>query len=398
MNEKMIIVGTHDENTITQMQNAVADDRIHAGVLCADGHKGYSVPIGGVLVSRESFAPCTVGFDIACGMKAVKLNVKSRDIQNDMSRIMDEVAQRISFGIGRANNTKVDHDLFDDEAWKMSVFSGMKDAARSQLGTVGGGNHFASYTVDEDDNVWACCHFGSRGMGHKTATWFFDKMGSRDDMDSPPLLLDENSALGEEYIQAIELAGKYAYAGRDWVCDELARILNTDIAHEIHLHHNFLWKEEHNGEMFWVGRKGATPAFPGQQGMVGASMCEPCVIVEGVESDLSQKLFYSTVHGAGRVMSRTQAKGKRSRKTGELILDFEGKPKNAGSVTQEMMNDWVKKSGVELRGGDVDESPFVYRRLSDVLLHHEGTIKQVHSLTPIGVAMSPRNIVDPYKD
>lgn len=398
MSEKLTIVGNHDENTILQMQIAAEDWRVHKAVLCADGHKGYGVSIGGVLISKEHFAPCTVGFDIACGMKAVKLNVKADAIRNNIGRIMDDVARRISFGIGRSNNTVVDHELFDDETWKMPAFHGLKDSARTQLGTVGGGNHFAILTSDEDGNVWAACHFGSRGLGHKTATWFLEKMGAVDDMDAPPLWLHERSALGEEYIQAINLAGKYAYAGRDWVCNELADILKAKITQEVHLHHNFLWKEEHDGEEFWVGRKGSTPAFPGQQGMIGASMCEPCVIVEGVESDFSKQLHYSTVHGAGRVMSRTQAKGKRNRKTGELILDAEGNPKNTGAVSQEMMDEWVKRVGIELRGGDVDESPFVYKRLPEVLVHHEGTIKVLHTLTPIGVSMAPKHVFDPYKD
>lgn len=398
MNEKLKIVGIHDENTILQMEIAAEDWRVHKAVLCADGHKGYSVPIGGVLVSKEHFAPCTVGFDIACGMKAVKLNVKANGVRRNISRIMDDVARRISFGVGRSNNTKVDHDLFDDEAWKLPVFQGLKDAARTQLGTVGGGNHFTNLSFDENDNVWATCHFGSRGLGHKTATWFLEKMGAVDDMDSPPMFLHERSALGEEYIQAINLAGRYAYAGRDWVCDELADILGAKIVEEVHLHHNFLWKEEHYGEQFWVGRKGSTPAFPGQRGMIGASMCEPCVIVEGVDSELSKELFFSTIHGAGRVMSRTEAKGKRDRKTGELLLDANGVPKKVGAVSQEMMDDWVKRAGVELRGGNVDESPFVYKRLPEVLAHHEGTIRVLHILTPVGVAMAPKHVIDPYKD
>jgi len=398
MGEKLTIIGDHDENTILQMEVAASDHRVHHAVLCADGHKGYQVAIGGVLISKEHFAPATVGFDIACGMKAVRLDAKADDVKKDISRIMDDVASRISFGIGRSNNTTVDHELFDDESWKMPVFNGLKDSARTQLGTVGGGNHFAILTVDEDENVWAACHFGSRGLGHKTATWFLEKMGAVDDMDSAPLFLHEREALGEEYIQAINLAGKYAYAGRDWVCEELAKILGATITQEVHLHHNFLWREEHNGEQFWVGRKGSTPAFPGQQGMIGASMCEPCVIVEGVDSDLSRQLYFSTVHGAGRVMSRTQAKGKRSRKTGELLLDVNGVPKNVGAVSQEMMNEWVKKANVELRGGDVDESPFVYKRLPEVLVHHSGTIKTLHTLTPIGVSMAPKNVFDPFKD
>jgi len=385
-----------DPGAVTQIETC--SRFVNYAALCADHHKGYSVPIGGVLADLERFAPAAVGYDIACGMKAVRLDADAKEIQRDISRIMDEIAQRISFGVGLHNQQRVDHELFDDEAWKLRPLAPLKELARSQLGTVGGGNHWANVFVDEQDRVWVGCHFGSRGLGHKTATWFLEEMGASDAIDAPPAMLHQQGALGGEYIEAIGLAGKYAYAGRDWVCQELGRILGAKAVEEVHLHHNFLWQEEHMGEKFWVGRKGATPAFPGQRGLVGASMCEPCAIVEGVDSELSKSLFYSTVHGAGRVMSRTQAKGKRNRKTGELLLNPDGTPKAVGAVTDKMMDEWVARAGVELRGGDVDESPFVYKRLPEVLAHHEGSIKVIHWLRPIGVAMAPRNVIDPYKD
>lgn len=367
-------------------------------VMCADHHKGYAVPIGGVMGDPERFAPSAVGYDIACGMKAVRLDANADEVRSRISAIMDKIAGTISFGLGRRNNEEVDHALFDSDAWKLRALKPLKELARSQLGTVGGGNHWCNVFVDEQDRVWVGCHFGSRGLGHKTATWFMEQIDSKDDMDAPPAIMHERSAIGEEYIEAINLAGEYAYAGRDWVCEKLASIVGAKIVEEVHLHHNFLWKEKHGDQELWVGRKGSTPAFPGQRGLVGASMGEACAIVEGVDSELSKELLYSTVHGAGRVMSRTEAAGKRSRKTGELILDESGQPKKAPKVTREMMDQWVRDAGVELRGGDVDESPHVYKRLPEVLSHHEGTVRVVHTLTPLGVAMADKSIVDPFKD
>lgn len=359
-------------------------------IMCADHHKGYAVPIGGVLASQETFSPNTVGFDIACGMKAVRIDATVADVQPHIAAIMDDVMRRISFGVGRHNNTEVDHSLFDSDAWKLSCASPHKEMARKQLGTIGSGNHWTNVFSDEKGQIWVGCHFGSRGLGHKIATWFFDQLGASDNMDAGPTMLHQSAPLGEEYLEAIELAGKYAYAGRDWVCDELARIIGAKQLEEVHSHHNFLWREKHGNLDYWVGRKGATPAWPGQRGLVGASMAEPSVIVEGVETSLSAELLYSTVHGAGRIMSRTAARGKINWKTGEV--------KSAGAVSPEMMNNWVNDASVELRGGGLDESPDCYKRLPEVLEHHEDSIKVVHTLKPIGVAMAPSGTKDPYKD
>jgi tRNA-splicing ligase RtcB len=141
--------------------------------------------------------------------------------------------------------------------------------------------------------------------------------------------------------------------------------------------------------MLWVVRKGATPAFPGQRGFVGGTMAEGSVILEGVENENSKYSLYSTVHGAGRVMGRMEAKGTFDRKTGEI--------KRIGKVSQLMMDTWVQNTGIELRGAGIDESPDCYKRLDSVLEACEDSIKILHKLTPVGVAMSG-NEFDPYKD
>ncbi|HEX7877976.1 MAG TPA: RtcB family protein, partial [Candidatus Eisenbacteria bacterium] len=188
----------------------------------------------------------------------------------------------------------------------------------------------------------------------------------------------------------MELAGRYAYAGRDWVCEEVARLLGARILEEVHNHHNFAWRERHDGRDLWVVRKGATPAFPGQKGFVGGSMGDISVILEGVESEESKQALYSTVHGAGRVMSRTAARGKLNYRTRQVVTP--------GAVSREMMMDWVRKAGVELRGAGTDESPHCYKRLPEVLRHHAASVRILHTLQPIGVAMAGEDVVDPYKD
>ncbi len=325
-----------------------------------------------------------------CGNKAVRLDIPARTVRSKIKKIMDDIWSHLSFGVGRNNKQEVDHELFDDETWKMHPVKPLKQMARNQLGTIGSGNHYVDVFADELDRVWVGVHFGSRGLGHKTATFFLEAGGASDGMDADPLVLDVRSSLGGDYLACMELAGRYAYAGRDWVCAEVARLLGAKIVEEVHNHHNYAWKETHGGRDLWVVRKGATPAFPGQRGFVGGSMGDQSVILEGVASDESADSLCSTVHGAGRVMSRTAARGKTNRKTGEVIAP--------GAVSREMMQDWIRDKGVELRGAGVDESPHCYKRLPDVLAHHAASIRVLHTLTPLGVAMAGPDIVDPYKD
>jgi tRNA-splicing ligase RtcB len=291
----------------------------------------------------------------------------------------------------------VDHELFDDPLWREKPFDQLKPMAQSQLGTVGSGNHYVDIFVDEADRVWVGVHFGSRGLGHKTATIFLNKAGGKDGMDVAPTVVRRDSALGQTYLAGMELAGRYAYAGREYVARQVVKkILWAKIVEEVHNHHNFAWEEEHNGEKLLVVRKGATPAFPGQKGFIGGSMGDDAVIIEGVDSEASKEALYSTVHGAGRIMSRTAAKGKSVSETGE-----DGKTRRIrkpGLVRHDEMMRWLHDRKVELRGGDLDEAPQAYRRLPEVLTAHEGTIRVLHTLSPIGVAMAGQDIFDPYKD
>lgn len=387
------------------LQNAVEQmERIASGAervaLMADHHLGYSMPIGGVALYRDVVSPSGVGFDIACGNKAVKTNLTDDDVVPCIKGAMDAVFNEISFGVGRKNATPVDHQLFDDDpAWGIPAVKELEPLARGQLGTVGSGNHYVDIFLDEDLYVWVGVHFGSRGFGHKIATHFLKAAGGKDDIDAEPTLIAAQSDLGQEYIAAMNLAGRFAYAGRDYVCDYVVReILGGEIVEEVHNHHNFAWREEHFGEQYWVVRKGATPAFPGQRGFVGGSMGENSVILEGVDTELNREALRSTVHGAGRVMSRTEAAGKKRWKRVEP-----GKPKQLvqvkeGSTSREMMLDWVTGAGVELRGAGTDESPHCYKRLNDVLAAHGDSIRILHTLKPIGVAMAGIDEFDPYKD
>ncbi|HTU47642.1 MAG TPA: RtcB family protein [Bryobacteraceae bacterium] len=378
-----------DEGALSQIRTcALTANRV---ALMADHHKGYAVPIGGVVAYEDAISPSGVGFDIACGNKAVLTDAPADEVRRNIKSIMDDVWRTISFGVGRNNNEKVAHPLFDANhpGWHTQPAKGLKRMAENQLGTVGSGNHYVDIFADEMDRIWVGVHFGSRGLGHKIATHFLKAAGAKDGMDVEPCVLPVHSDLGAQYVEAMKLAGEYAYAGRDWVCARVVSLLGASILEEVHNHHNFARLEEHVGKTLWVVRKGATPAFPGQRGFVGGSMGDMSVILEGVESAFGNETLYSTVHGAGRVMGRMEAKGKYT-KTGECV--------RAGRVTPEMMHEWVVRENVELRGAGLDESPHCYKRLPDVLAEHAGTIRILHTLQPLGVAMAGANEFDPYKD
>src|SRR5262245_7357994 len=377
-----------DPEALAQIQRcrSTAD----AAALMADHHIGYAVPIGGVVVYKDAISPSGVGFDIGCGNKAVLTDMPAAEARAKIGTLMDDIFDRLSFGMGQKNKRRADSDVFGRDEWRLPVAAKLKSLAQDQLGTIGSGNHYVDLFIDEQDRVWVGVHFGSRGLGHKLATHFLQAGGARDAVHGDPLVIPRGHALFDDYIAAMRLAGAFAYAGRDWVCAEVVRLLGARALDEVHNHHNFAWLEEHHGEQVWVVRKGATPAFPGQRGFVGGSMGDDAVIIEGVESPLARTAYYSTVHGAGRVMSRTAARGKVDRRTGEV--------RKPGAVTHQMLRDWGRDRAVELRGAGTDEAPQCYKRLPEVLAHHEETIRVLHRLKPIGVAMAGEKEFDPYKD
>ena len=436
--------GPVDERSRAQLERCMQAGGAEHGVLCADHHPGYSQPIGGGIAYPDHISPSGVGYDIGCGNKAALTDLTRADLEAaGIPKVMREITERISFGMGVPARERVDHPVLD--RIREAPFAGqrkMLDLAAKQLGTVGSGNHFVNLFADEEDRVWVGVHFGSRGFGHKTATGFlavaqgqpFDEgerkrrglKVSEGEMDSPPVLLSLEDEAGQAYVEAMELAGEYAYAGRDVVVAKVLEILGARAVREVHNHHNFAWREEHFGTEAWVVRKGCTPAWPGQEGFVGGSMGEPSVILEGTEDPANAQALYSTVHGAGRVMSRSMAAGRVKRATvfackvrdcpfavpakaykGQKCPDH---PKagvsklRTATVVRPGKVDWpaVRKElaakGIVVVGGGADEAPEVYKRLPNVLAAHGDSIRVKHTLTPLGVAMAGADVFDPYKD
>lgn len=432
------VFGQHEEKTLAQLEDVAT--RAERVALMADGHLGYVMPIGGVAAYRNQVSVVGVGFDIACGNAAILTDLKSEGFgRADLNALADDIASTLSFGMGRNNKSDdapVDDPLFDAPEWEAvprKERTSLREKARNQLGTIGSGNHYVDVFDDEQGRIWVGVHFGSRGFGHTVASGFLSLAAGKEFGERVPeseCLLDLGSRIGSDYWALMGLAGEYAYVGREWVARKVVALLGGKELDLVHNHHNFAWKETHAGEEYVVVRKGATPAFPGQRGFVGGSMGDNAVIVEGVESDRSASAMYSTVHGAGRVMSRTQAAGKMKREKvwacgmrgcdGSLPIqsargDDGSNPKcptcgskthkretfkrvRDGLVTWQMLQEWIEPKGVVLRGGGLDESPHAYRRLPDVLAAQGDTIRVLHTLRPLIVVMAGENEFDPYKD
>jgi tRNA-splicing ligase RtcB len=211
--------GTIDRRSLDQLERCMEAGDADFGVLCADHHPGYSQPIGGGIAYEGYVSPSGVGYDIGCGNKAAQTELTQSDLDalGGVERIMGEITCRISFGMGVPAAERTEHPVL--ERIRRADFApqrGLADLAASQLGTVGAGNHYVNLMEDEKGRIWVGVHFGSRGFGHRTASGFlalaqglsFGARAHEGEMDSPPVLFEIDSELGESYVAAMELAGE----------------------------------------------------------------------------------------------------------------------------------------------------------------------------------------------
>lgn len=448
MDKPLKIFGEHQENAVEQIQHVMRDDRVVAGALMADHHLGYSMPIGGVVAYKDAISPSGVGFDIACGNMCVRTNVRLTDlvphgVPDDayepeqmtahIKPIMREIQRRVSFGLGRSNAEPVEHELFDDELWETQELKPLKEKAMAQLGTVGSGNHYVDLLIDDEGRVWIANHFGSRGFGHTVASGFLAVAAGKTFTDrvresEDPAVLDIGTPSGDMYVEAMRLAGRYAYAGREYVIGQVLNLLGAESDFEVHNHHNFAWEENGN----WVVRKGATP-LTYEFAFIGGSMGDVSVIVRGRKDSADPTdirdigAIGSAPHGAGRIMSRTKAAGRLRkmwmcpnrncdfepyRSTGNTMSGHEkGKCPKCGiplrkismldtseaAINWNEVRDDLTARGISVLGAGADEAPGVYKDLTTVLSAHPN-IEILHSLTPIGVVMAGSDVRDPYKN
>jgi tRNA-splicing ligase RtcB len=380
-----------EPQALQQMAHAARLPVAVAGALMPDAHVGYGLPIGGVLATDNAVIPYAVGVDIACRMKLTVLDLPPSTVVDEPGRLATALERETRFGTGAAFKTPHQHDVMDAD-WRVTpVTARMKDKAWGQLGTSGSGNHFVEFgelTVTDEaaglprgTYLALLSHSGSRGSGAQVAQ-HYSKLAKTLHPELPPELaqlawLDLSSEAGQEYWAAMELMGRYAAANHHVIHRQIARALGVDVRLDIENHHNFAWRERHRlpdgseAEVI-VHRKGATPAGDGVLGIIPGSMATPGYVVRGKGSPSS---LDSASHGAGRRMSRTQAK-----------QTF------TWGAAQQMLRD----RGVTLLSAGLDEVPMAYKDIDEVMAAQDDLVEILARFQPRIVKMAPGN--EPAED
>ena len=362
-----------------QMDNAVSLPVAVRGALMPDAHVGYGLPIGGVLATDNAVIPYAVGVDIACRMKLTVLDWPVATLENKKKTLIDSLQRETRFGIGAEFKSPHDHAVMDQH-WNFSKLTqGLKTKAWKQLGTSGSGNHFVEYgTLEITDatlglptgNYLALLsHSGSRGTGATIAD-HYSKLARQLHPELPKALqhlawLDLDSEAGQAYWQSMELMGHYAAANHAIIHHKIAQALGAQVLLDIENHHNYAWRETHDGKSVIVHRKGATPAGRGVLGIIPGSMTAPGFIVRGKGNSAS---LNSAAHGAGRRMSRTLAKK---------------------TFNWEMGREILAANQVTLISAGLDELPMAYKDIETVMQQQSDLVEVSGVFQPRIVKMAP---------
>ncbi len=374
----------HDAAALEQMRNACAVPVAAAGALMPDAHVGYGLPIGGVLATENAVIPYAVGVDIACRMKMTVLDLPVTALSDQQARLTAAIERETRFGVGASFKARRQHDVLDAD-WKASrITADLKDKAWSQLGTSGSGNHFVEFgslTVTDaaaglppGEYLALLSHSGSRGSGAAIAQ-HFSKVARQAHPELPQPLshlawLDLSSEAGLEYWLAMELMGEYASANHALIHQHVARALGAEVRLDLENHHNYAWRERHvlpdgREREVIVHRKGATPAGAGILGIIPGSMATPGYVVRG--RGLAASLD-SASHGAGRRMSRTEAKKRFNWADAQRFL---------------------RERGVTLISAGLDEVPMAYKDIDEVMAAQRDLVEPLARFDPRLVKMAP---------
>lgn len=368
-----------EEGAIKQMETAMKLPVAVAGALMPDAHQGYGLPIGGVLATNNAVIPYGVGVDIGCRMCLTLYNMPVALLDSKKDDFKKLLMLNTMFGTATFKKPKEHVILERSEFSDIKIVRDLKDRARAQLGSSGGGNHFVEFGVVEIINpinefnvapgtyLALLSHSGSRGLG-ATIAGHYTKVA----MDVCKLpqeakhlaWLDLNTEAGQEYWLAMNLAGDYASACHHQIHERMAIGLRETPIAMIENHHNFAWKEKDaKGNEVIVHRKGATPAGKGVLGIIPGSMATPGFIVRGKGEVAS---INSASHGAGRTMSRTKAKQ---------------------TLSGADVNAFLKHAGVELIGSGLDEAPMAYKNIHQVMDSQKKLVEVMGSFMPKIVRM-----------
>lgn len=371
-----------EEGAIKQMETAVRLPVAVGGALMPDAHQGYGLPIGGVLATRNAIIPYGVGVDIGCRMSLSIFDISEVEFERNKSQFKRELIAHTKFGAGNGfrGHEKSEHEILHHSLFTTNAIVKMLyDKAAAQLGSSGGGNHFVEWGIIEffatnnqlnisaGKYVALLTHSGSRGLGATLAA-HYTKM-AREICKLPKeaghlayLMLDTEE--GNEYWNAMNLAGDYASACHQIIHNKLAKAIRTQPICTVENHHNFAWKEFWNNEEVIVHRKGATPAGKGTLGIIPGSMTAPGFLVQG-KGEMSS--INSASHGAGRQMSRTVANN---------------------SFRMNEVKEVLKKEDVMLMGGGTDEAPMAYKDIHKVMQAQTDLVEILAQFQPKIVRMA----------
>jgi tRNA-splicing ligase RtcB len=344
--------------------------------LMADAHKGFGSTVGSVIATEGAIIPSAVGVDIGCGMIAARLNISSHDLPDDLSRAHDLITLAVPAGVGQGHQ---DRTL---DALREVPFSGstdltdkQKETIRKQYGSLGSGNHFVELCLDENDDVWIVLHSGSRGIGNQLASAHIEKAKGLmkqwvSELPDPDLAyLPEGAPEFQAYIDDMLWAQDYAALNRRRMLSAVLGALREGLDNPhlalagdlVNCHHNFTTRENHRGRNLWITRKGAIQARQGGLGVIPGSMGTRSYIVRGLGSAAS---FNSSSHGAGRRMSRMQARKTFSE---DSLRD---------AMAGKEWND--NQSGLLL-----DEHPGAYKDIDQVMEDQKDLVEIVHTLSQV---------------
>ena len=371
-----------DLKSIDQLKNVARLPFVfHHVAAMPDVHAGMGATIGSVIATKGAVIPAAVGVDIGCGMLAVRTNLTKHTFnERKLQRLMQEILFRVPVGFAQRSkeNTRwkscepFEEPLKEILSHEPTMLDPMvKSEWHAQLGTLGGGNHFIELTADEEERLWIMLHSGSRGIGNIMASFFIARaktLAKENGEELPDIYLaslKEGTKDFDWYMKAAHWAQDYAMANRQIILEDVLEALrvlkpSTELEGEIvNCHHNYVAQEEHFGETIWVTRKGAIRAGLGERGIIPGSMGACSYIVEGLGNEES---FCSSSHGAGRKMSRTEAKKRFS------VNDLKAQTK--GVVCR-------KDAGV------LDEIPKAYKSIEAVMAQQSDLTKTIHELKQI---------------
>ncbi len=368
-----------EEGAMHQMYMAAKLPISVAGALMPDAHSGYGLPIGGVLATENAVIPYGVGVDIGCRMCLSVFDINPKELIDREAFFVRELGEATLFGSGAQFDRAANHEIMENELFlQLPLLKNIHGRAWKQLGSSGSGNHFAEFGVveiAEKDEVLGIeagiyvgflTHSGSRALGANIANHYTKLAISKRKLPQEAknlawLTLDEEE--GIEYWVAMNLAGDYASACHHIIHTKIAKQLGRKPMKMVENHHNFAWKEMLEGKEVIVHRKGATPAGKDVLGIIPGSMTADGFIVKGKGEAAAVN---SASHGAGRKMSRSRA---------------------MASVTDKQFKDELKKIGIKLLGGGLDESPFAYKDIHVVMQSQQSLVDVVGRFTPKIVKM-----------